>query len=52
MPITQGDMEVLMASTDVYRVTDQLDEVTLAALVTRLEARGKHEDYFVAMKVR
>jgi ubiquinone/menaquinone biosynthesis C-methylase UbiE len=47
-----------MASVDVYRVTDQLDDVTLAALVTRLEARGKHprfaammEAYFAAMRV-
>ena len=47
-----------MASTDVYSVTDQLDDVTLAALVTRLEARGRHprfaammDDYFAAMEV-
>lgn len=47
-----------MTTADVYRTTDQLDDVTLAALVTRLEARGKHprfaammNDYFSAMRV-
>jgi ubiquinone/menaquinone biosynthesis C-methylase UbiE len=47
-----------MPSADVYRITDQLDNVTLAALVSRLEARGKHarfagmmNDYFSAMRI-
>jgi ubiquinone/menaquinone biosynthesis C-methylase UbiE len=31
-----------MGTVDVYRITDQLDDVTLDVLVTRLEARGKH----------
>lgn len=48
-----------MTTTDVYRITDQLDDGTLAALVTRLEARGRHprfaammNDYFSAMHVQ
>jgi ubiquinone/menaquinone biosynthesis C-methylase UbiE len=47
-----------MAAVDVYRITDKLDDPTLEALVTRLEARGKHprftammNDYFDAMKI-
>lgn len=47
-----------MTTADVYRITDQLDDVTLAALVTRLEARGKHprfaammNDYFSTMRI-
>jgi ubiquinone/menaquinone biosynthesis C-methylase UbiE len=47
-----------MATTDMYRVTDQLDDVTLAALVTRLETRGQHprfaammNEYFATMGV-
>lgn len=31
-----------MATVDVYRITNQLDDATLDVLVTRLEARGKH----------
>lgn len=48
-----------MPNADVYRITDQLDDATLGALVARLEARGKHprfvammEEYFAAMGVR
>lgn len=37
-----------MGTVDVYRITDQLDEPTLDALVNRLEARGKHPR-FIAM---
>ncbi len=44
---------------DVYRVTDRLDDATLAILVTRLEARGKHprfaammNEYFAAMRIQ
>jgi predicted TPR repeat methyltransferase len=47
-----------MSTADVYRITDELDDTTLAALVTRLEARGKHarfaammNDYFSAMHI-
>ena len=47
-----------MSTTDMYRVTDRLDEDTLAALVARLEARGKHprfaammNEYFAAMGI-
>jgi len=32
----------VMGTVDVYRITDQLDDVTLDVLVTRLEARGQH----------
>lgn len=31
-----------MGTVDVYRVTGKLDDATLDALATRLEARGKH----------
>lgn len=37
-----------MTSTDVYRITNQLDDGTLEVLAARLEARGKHPR-FVAM---
>jgi len=37
-----------MATVDVYRITDRLDDPTLEALVARLEARGRHPR-FVAM---
>jgi len=37
-----------MSTVDVYRITDQLDDLTLDALVNRLEARGKHPR-FIAM---
>ena len=37
-----------MSTVDVYRITDQLDDPSLEAIVTRLEARGKHPR-FVAM---
>lgn len=47
-----------MSTLDMYRVTDKLDDSTLAALATRLEARGQHprftammDDYFAAMNV-
>jgi ubiquinone/menaquinone biosynthesis C-methylase UbiE len=31
-----------MATLDVYRITNQLDDATLGVLATRLEARGRH----------
>jgi ubiquinone/menaquinone biosynthesis C-methylase UbiE len=34
-----------MATVDVYRITDQLDNSVLDALVSRLEARGKHPGF-------
>jgi len=37
-----------VSTVDVYRITDQLDDPSLDAIVTRLEARGKHPR-FVAM---
>ncbi|MEO8627388.1 MAG: methyltransferase domain-containing protein [Betaproteobacteria bacterium] len=37
-----------MSTVDVYRITDQLDDLTLDALIARLEARGKHP-HFIAM---
>jgi ubiquinone/menaquinone biosynthesis C-methylase UbiE len=37
-----------MATVDVYRITDQLDNSVLDALISRLEARGQHAG-FVAM---
>jgi ubiquinone/menaquinone biosynthesis C-methylase UbiE len=37
-----------MATIDVYRITDKLDDPTLDAVAARLEARGKHPR-FVAM---
>lgn len=47
-----------MNAVDVYRITDQLDDVTLDALITRLEARGRHprfiammQEYFDAMDI-
>ena len=47
-----------MSTLDMYRVTDKLDDTTLAALVTRLEARGQHprfiammNDYLAAMSI-
>src|SRR4051812_32727572 len=38
----------IVSTVDVYRITDQLDDPSLDAIVTRLEARGKHPR-FVAM---
>jgi SAM-dependent methyltransferase len=47
-----------MSTVDVYRITDQLDDPSLDAIVTRLEARGKHprfvammQQYFDAMNI-
>lgn len=47
-----------MATIDVYRITDKLDDATLDVVETRLEARGKHprfiemmEDYLDAMRI-
>jgi ubiquinone/menaquinone biosynthesis C-methylase UbiE len=47
-----------VATVDVYRITDQLDDATLDVLATRLEARGKHpkfsdmmREYFDAMRI-
>jgi SAM-dependent methyltransferase len=40
-----------MGTVDVYRITDQLDDLTLDALVTRLEARGKHPRFIEMMLV-
>ena len=39
-----------MSTVDVYRITDQLDEATLEALVNRLEARGKHPRFIEMMQ--
>jgi len=39
-----------MATVDVYRITDQLDDATLDVLVTRLEARGKHPKFLEMMR--
>jgi ubiquinone/menaquinone biosynthesis C-methylase UbiE len=39
-----------MSTVDVYRITDQLDEATLQALVNRLEARGKHPRFIEMMQ--
>lgn len=48
-----------MTTVDMYRITNELDDATLEALVTRLEARGKHHrftammnEYFSAMKIQ
>jgi ubiquinone/menaquinone biosynthesis C-methylase UbiE len=38
-----------MATVDVYRITDQLDDPTLAAVAARLEARGKHPRFIEMM---
>lgn len=38
-----------MSSSDVYRITNQLDDATLDVLVTRLEARGKHPKFIAMM---
>jgi SAM-dependent methyltransferase len=39
-----------MAIVDPYRITNQLDDPTLDALVTRLEARGKHPRFIEMMQ--
>ena len=39
-----------MSTVDVYRITDQLDDPTLDALVARLEARGKHPRFIAMMQ--
>jgi len=39
-----------MATVDVYRITDQLDEPTLEALIARLEARGRHPRFAAMMQ--
>jgi SAM-dependent methyltransferase len=48
-----------MSSVDMYRITDKLDDITLATIATRLEARGKHprfaammKEYFAAMNIQ
>jgi ubiquinone/menaquinone biosynthesis C-methylase UbiE len=38
-----------MATVDVYRITDQLDDTTLDAVAARLEARGKHPRFIAMM---
>lgn len=38
-----------MSTVDVYRVTDQLDNATLDALIARLEARGRHPRFVQMM---
>jgi len=38
-----------MATVDVYRITDQLDDPTLEAVAARLEARGKHPRFIEMM---
>jgi len=47
-----------MATVDVYRITDKLDDATLDVVETRLEARGRHprfvqmmKDYLDAMRI-
>ena len=39
-----------MATVDVYRITDQLDDPTLDAVAARLEARGKHPRFIAMMQ--
>jgi ubiquinone/menaquinone biosynthesis C-methylase UbiE len=39
-----------MTTVDVYRITDQLDDLTLDALVDRLEARGKHPRFMAMLQ--
>lgn len=39
-----------MATVDVYRITDQLDDSTLDALIARLEARGQHPRFVAMMR--
>ena len=39
-----------MSTVDMYRITNQLDEATLDALVNRLEARGKHPRFIEMMQ--
>jgi len=39
-----------MATVDVYRITDQLDDPTLDAVAARLEARGKHPRFIAMMR--
>ncbi len=38
-----------MATVDVYRITDELDDPTLDAVAVRLEARGKHPRFVEMM---
>jgi SAM-dependent methyltransferase len=38
-----------MATVDVYRITDQLDDPTLDAVAARLEARGRHPRFIAMM---
>ena len=39
-----------MATVDVYRITNQLDDATLDVLMARLEARGKHPRFEAMMR--
>lgn len=39
-----------MATVDVYRITDKLDDPTLDAVAARLEARGKHPRFMAMMQ--
>jgi len=39
-----------MATVDVYRITDQLDNSVLDALISRLEARGKHPGFMAMLQ--
>ncbi len=39
-----------MATVDVYRITDELDDPTLDAVAARLEARGKHARFISMMQ--
>ena len=39
-----------MATVDVYRITDKLDDPTLDAVAARLEARGKHSRFIAMMQ--
>jgi ubiquinone/menaquinone biosynthesis C-methylase UbiE len=39
-----------MATVDVYRITDKLDDPTLDAVAARLEARGKHPRFIAMMQ--
>src|SRR5262244_562918 len=45
-----GRRQPAMATVDVYRITNELDDATLDVLATRLEARGKHPRFFEMMR--
>src|ERR1700754_522309 len=56
--ISEAEREGDMKSSDPYAATDELDDLLLQVIVTRLEARGKHplfekmlQDYLDAMQI-